>query len=327
MTNTPLFTAHDVPDLIHALPTLFGFMPEDSIVAIATSGSRCRLGFGLRMDLPPAEHIGAAAEQIVTHLAHQGAEGAIIIAVTPNIEVARRMVPAVENRLGSIRPVVGAWTDGSRYWTTADDCDPAGYPYETSDHHLAVVQAIASGREILPDRAALAAKLDPDAGERRAWLDRAAAGVVAQVEAASNAAAGQPLVSIAMADLAPALRAATAGRRLTDDQSLRLAVWATILPVRDALWALITPDAAREMVGLWSHVARCAPAWLAPPSLSLVGFASWLAGDGAFALIAAERALDIDPDYTLAGLLLRMLERGVPPSSWRPFLEPGSASA
>ena len=89
--------------------------------------------------------------------------------------------------------------------------------------------------------------------------------------------------------------------------------------MRDALWALITPDNARDMVGLWSHVVRCAPPSMSPPSLSLAGFASWLSGDGALALIAAERALAIDPHYTLAGLLLKMLEGGVPPSSWRPL--------
>jgi hypothetical protein len=58
---------------------------------------------------------------------------------------------------------------------------------------------------------------------------------------------------------------------------------------------------------------------VSPPSLSLAGFAAWLSGDGTFALIAAERALAIDPHYTLAGLLLKLLEGGVPPSSWRPF--------
>jgi hypothetical protein len=321
MTDTPVFTAHDIPDLINTLPTLFGFPPEDSIVAIATSGPRHRVGFRLRMDLPAAEHVEAAADQIVAHLAHQGAEGAIVIAVTKRTDVASRLVPAIQRRLGTISPVVGAWADGSRYWTTFEDCAADGYPYETSDHHLAVVQAIASGQEILPNRAALAAKLDPVAGQRRLWLNRAVDSVIEQVAAAMAGRPAESVADVGMADLAPALAAVAARRPLTDDLSLRLAVWATAVPVRDALWALITPDTARDMVGLWSHVARCAPPWLSPPSLTLAGFASWLSGDGALALIAAERAHDIDPEYALAGLLLQMLERGVPPSSWRPLGE------
>jgi len=317
--DIPVFTAHDIPDLINTLPTLFGFTPEDSLVAIATFGPRNRMGFRLRMDMPAMEHVGPAAGQIVAHLAHQGAEGAIIIAVTDQTDVAAQLVPQIERRLGAIRPVLGAWADGTRYWTTFDDCDPAGHPYETSEHHLAVVQAIAGGQEILPDRAALAAKLEPEGGPRRIWLNHGAETVAQQVAAALNTGQGRTEEQVGMADLAPALEAALARRPLTDDQALRLAVWATVLPVRDALWALITPDNAREMVGLWLHVVRCAPPSASPPSLSLAGFAAWLSGDGTLALIAAERALAIDPHYTLAGLLLKLLEGGVPPSSWRPF--------
>jgi hypothetical protein len=318
MTDIPVFTAHDIPDLINTLPTLFGFTPEDSIMAIATSGPRHRVGFRLRMDLPAMEHIEPAAGQIVAHLQRQGAEGAIIIAVTPRTDVASRLVAAIEQRLGSIRPVVSAWADGTRYWTTFDDGDSAGHPYETSDHHLAVVHAIASGQVILPNRAALAATFDPVAGERRLWLNRAVDTVAEQVAVALTSKPDEPVEEVGMAELAPALAAAAVGRPLTDDQALRLAVWATTVPVRDALWALITPDTAREMVGLWTHVARCAPPWLAPPALTLAGFASWLSGDGARALIAIERALDIDPEYALAGMMLQMLESGIPPTSWRP---------
>lgn len=317
--DVPVFTAHDIPDLINTLPTLFGFTPEESIIAIATFGPRNRLGFRLRMDMPALEHIGVAAGQIVAHLAHQGAEGAIVIAVTSRTDVAEQLVPQIERRLGAIRPVVGAWADGARYWTTLDDDDPEGHPFEASDHHLAVVQAVAGGQEILPNRAALAAKLEPDGGPRRIWLNRAADSVGGQIVAALNTQPDRPVAAIGLGDLRPALDTALARRSVTDDVALRFAMWATILPVRDALWALITPDNARNMVELWSHVVRCAPPPVSAPSLSLAGFASWLSGDGAYALIAAERALDIDPDYTLAGLLLKLLEGGVPPSAWRPL--------
>jgi hypothetical protein len=285
------------------------------------------MGFRMRMDMPAAEHFGLVAGQIVTHLAHQKAEGAIIIAVTDQIEAAAQLVPHVERRLGTIQPVVSAWADGKRYWTTFDDCDPAGYPYETSGHHLAVVQAVAEGQEILPSRAALVAKLDPESGPRRRWLNQGADIVAKQIATTITTQPDLAVEEVAMTDLAPALEAALVRRPLTDDQALRLAMWATTVPVRDVLWGLITPQNARDMVGLWSHVARCAPLPVVPPSLTLAGFASWLSGDGALALIAAERALAIDPFYPMAGLLLQMLEQGVPPSTWRPFCPGERASA
>jgi hypothetical protein len=325
--DIPVFTAHDIPDLINTLPTLFGFTPEDSLVAIGTYGPRQRMGFRLRMDMPAREHVGRAAGQVVTHLTNQQAEGAIIIAVTHRTDVAAQLVTQIEQRLGVVRPVVGVWADGKRYWTTFENSDPTGVPYETSGHHLAVVQAVAGGQEILPNRAALVAKLDPVAGARRVWLNHGAETVAKQIAAALSSRPDTSVIEVAIADLAPALRAALARRRLTDDEALRLAVWATTIPVRDALWALITPDNARDMVALWSHVVRCAPPWMSPAALSLTGFASWLSGDGALALIAAGRALAVDPDYALAGLLLRLLEAGIPPSSWRPLDDEEQASA
>ena len=211
--DIPVFTAHDIPDLINTLPTLFGFTPEDSLVAIGTYGPRQRLGFRLRMDMPAQKHVGRAAGQVVTHLTNQHAEGAIIIAITHQTDVAAQLVTQIEQRLGVIRPVVGVWADGKRFWTTFEDSDPAGLAYETSEHHLAVVQAIAGGQEILPNRAALAAKLDPVSGPRRIWLNHGAETVAEQIAAALSNRPDASVVEVAMTDLAPALESALARRR------------------------------------------------------------------------------------------------------------------
>ncbi|KAA1400450.1 DUF4192 family protein [Aeromicrobium ginsengisoli] len=48
----------------------------------------------------------------------------------------------------------------------------------------------------------------------------------------------------------------------------------------------------------------------------LAAFAAWLTGDGAQSLIAVERALDADETYSMAGLILQMLEGGVSPAHW-----------
>ena len=314
------FVAHDVPDLINTLPVLFGFKPEDSVVAIATHGPRHRMRFRMRLDLPGPEQVEDVAAFVVRHLRRNDAEGAILLAVTDDAEMAGEVVWAIENRLGDILPVVSAWADGERYWTTLDDCDPDGYPYEATDHHESVVRAVAAGQEILPSRDALAAKLDPFGGERRRWLDGGSATVAGQVLAVLRARGDLPVEEVALA-------AAHAGRSLTDDQALRLAWWAVVSPTRGALWELITPSSAPLMVGMWSQVSRCAPRAIRAPSLTLAGFASWLSGDGAFALIAVEKALDADPDFPMAATMLEVLERGIPPSTWRPLGSGEQASA
>ena len=168
--DRPVFTAHDIPDLFNALPTMFGFRPSESVVAVATHGPRRRMGFRMRLDVPAARHADEAGAMIVGHLRRQGAEGVIVLAITEHQDVAHRVLDAVERRLGDIEPIVIARSDGSRYWVDVPGFPVEGIAYETSDHHVSIVQAIANGQQILPDREALVGRFAPVAGERRTQM-------------------------------------------------------------------------------------------------------------------------------------------------------------
>jgi hypothetical protein len=78
----------------------------------------------------------------------------------------------------------------------------------------------------------------------------------------------------------------------------------------------MTADTADDMLRLLTLISRS----VVPPCdsavLSLAAFAAWLTGDGAQALIAVERALTADQEYSMARLILQMLEGGVSPSHW-----------
>ncbi|HEX7804834.1 MAG TPA: DUF4192 family protein, partial [Cellulomonas sp.] len=50
-----------------------------------------------------------------------------------------------------------------------------------------------------------------------------------------------------------------------------------------------------------------------PPALTLLALLAWWQGDGARARLLLERALQEDPDYTLAQLLDATLAAAVPP--------------
>ena len=67
-------------------------------------------------------------------------------------------------------------------------------------------------------------------------------------------------------------------------------------------------------VTFWAEVTRRAEAPLVPAPATLLAVAAWRCGDGALAAMAAQYALHVDPDYTLAGVLLQAIRAGLPPA-------------
>lgn len=317
MTQTPsVYTAHDIPDLLNTLPTLFGFRPEESLVAVSTRGPRRRFGFRLRVDIPAPEDVEELAAIVVGHLARQGAEGAIFLAVTREQDVARDLLAAIERQLPPIALIVAVRADGARYWSDEPGFPVEGIPYETSDHHLAVVQAIAAGQQILPDRQALVDRFAAVSQPRRGWLERTADEVLRQVVPVIARTPDRDLTAVGMQQVQPILDRGLAGERLSDDDVTRFSVWMSSIQVRDEVWGQITAESADDMLRLLTLMSRSVVPPFEPGVLSLAAFAAWLTGDGAQALIAVERALAADRKYSMAGLMLEMLEGGVSPSHW-----------
>ena len=317
MTQTPsVYTAHDIPDLLNTLPTLFGFRPEESLVAVSTRGPRRRFGFRLRVDIPAPEDVEQLAEVVVGHLDRQGAEGAIFLAVTQEQEVARDLLAAIERHLPPIDLIVAVRADGERYWSDEPGFPPEGIPYETSDHHLAVVQAIAAGQQILPDRQALVDRFAAVSEPRRRWLERAADEVLRQVVPLIARTPDGQLAAAGMQQVQPILDRGLAGERLADDDVTRFAVWMSAIEVRDEVWGQFTADNADDMLRFLTLVSRSVVPPFEAAVLSLTAFAAWLTGDGAQSLIAVERALNADRAYSMARLMLQLLEGGVSPSHW-----------
>jgi hypothetical protein len=101
-------------------------------------------------------------------------------------------------------------------------------------------------------------------------------------------------------------------RRPSDDEIAWLTVLLDHLAVRDAAWRRITGDDWE--LAFWSDVTRRAVPDLVAAPASLLAFAAWLAGHGALANVALDRALAQRPDYGMARLLRDALDRGVSPA-------------
>lgn len=319
--------ADSIPEMLGALPVLFGFQPQESLVLVSLEGARHRMGFGLRLDLPPLAHCEAAACQVGDVLRAQGAREILLVACTGDAQRAEALVEACADRLAldGVTVVDAVRCDGLRYWSYGCSdvgcCPPEGRPYDTSTS-AALAQAVAEGVEVLPDRAALATRLAPVAGEARDRMQTATAQAVADLTAVAEGAPHEQrprVLARAGADrVKPILARAAAdpAQPLTDDEVATLSVWCSLVVVRDIAWAQMTREAAADAFALWAQVARRVVPPFEPAVLSLAGFAAWLKGDGASAWCAIERTEAIEPGYSMMQLLRETLLHAISPASW-----------
>jgi hypothetical protein len=99
------------------------------------------------------------------------------------------------------------------------------------------------------------------------------------------------------------------------------------LRVRDDAWARMDPAHSANHCRLWTDIVRCAAAEFVPAPASLLAFTAWQAGNGALAVIAIERALAADRDYSMAHLLDSAVQAALPPSAARMPMSPAAVAA
>lgn len=308
----PVYVAHDVGDLLSAVPTFFGFVPEESVIAVATHGPRARLGFRMRLDLPPPSDMEDAADLIEGHVLRQRPDGVVLFVISHNAGGAELMLDALLSRFSVIDIVACARADGERYWLPGS-AEPTSYDSRLS--HPAVVGAIAAGQEILSSRGELERRFAPLAD---AEVDAAAdEQLTAVLDFLGRRPSREELEQTMLARVEPVLaRGLGSANQLAAADIATLALWSSILVGCRLLATRISRDNAAAMVRVWSDVARRAPAAMSISALGLASFAAWASGDGVQASIAAERASALDPDNGLAAVVLDLLQHAVDPRGW-----------
>ncbi len=327
--------------ILAVVPHLLGFNPANSLVILGIGGPHARIRLAFRYDLPdpPEDELAAdIAEHAVTVLQRQDLGMAIAVgfgsgeAVTPLIDV---VVPAL--RLARISVQDALRVEHGRYWSyLCEDpacCPPEGVAFDTTGHPASAALA-AAGLSVRADRAALAGTLAPvtDVAQMmRAAVGRARQRAGALIDLPAAAEGGDAFLPVADAGRRSVKQVITRYRRggeLTDHEEMAwLGVTLTDLRVRDDAWARMDPGFHEAHQRLWVDLVRHLPTEFVAAPAALLAFTAWQAGDGALASVAIERALDADPQYSMALLIADALHAGLPPSAARLPMTPKQVAA
>ena len=328
--------------VLAVIPHLLGFHPRESMVVLGLAPPRAHVKLGFRYDLPdPPDQ--AAAEDIAAHamaiLARQRITMAILIGYGPG-QLVTPVADAIRAAAGrarlTLREVLRV--EDGRYWSYLcrdPACCPAeGVAYDPVAHPAAAALTTA-GLAAYPDRAALARTLAPLKGaaaeSMAAATERALARVATLIARHRRSGQSGDMLRLVVEDgrraVGEAITAYRGGGRIADDDQIAwLSVVLADLRVRDDAWARMDPEHQEAHRRLWADVVRAARPAYVPAPASLLAFTAWQAGDGSYANIAIERALDADPAYSMALLLADLLDAGAPPSAARLPMTPAEVA-
>ncbi|MFJ5885934.1 DUF4192 family protein [Kitasatospora cineracea] len=334
-------------DMAEMLPYLLGFFPDDSIVAVGLQGSGLDQGGVIRIDIPddPAhwERTATEAARLLVELSEQRDRRPVqvLLYLCRDPDQGARVPEDGPAVLARLRPLADALARAFRgeqvavkeslcvsaghWWSFlcagADCCPPGGTPVREA-RHPSPLAAAATYAGLAPrgSRKAIVAGLAPvgpplSEVQRRALEDagppfvRELAGPGGRTAAVARTAG---LIAEAMAEFQSGARELDAAR------TARLLIGMQDKLGRDRAAEYAEPDELGTAQRLWRFlVQRCVDPFehLAAPPMTLLAWTSWLAGDPATARIVLARALELEPDYTLAQLLYESLNSGIAPES------------
>jgi uncharacterized protein DUF4192 len=334
MTNTPLtptLTLRSPADLVAAVPYLLGFHPTRSVVAVGFAGRQ--LVFAGRHDLPgPDEPPTRLAAEVAEVLSWQRVDTVALLGYGPASDVDPLLHAAfdsAERRGLVVREILRV--DEGRWWSFACEnaacCPPEGTPIDLASSEVPALCTM-EGLSVAASREDFERRLAPVGGLARTSMARATGRARRRyARILADRAAGE-WAAVVLSEGTAAVRDAVAryegGGTLDDDELAWLSLLLDVIAVRDVAWQGIS--GAEHDRRLWMDVTRRADPGLVAAPASLLGFAAWLAGDGVLAGLALERALGSDPAYSMAHLLLRGLQQGVPPSAIADWLATAPAA-
>jgi hypothetical protein len=304
MGTGPMDLVVQSPDeLLAAIPHVLGFKPAESIVLVP-------FGPGLpvtRVDLPTTardrEGVWDALSGPYGRYARPGSRVGLVC-----ITQDRRSAELASQHLSKRLETVGIttdlrlWADGER-WRELNT-GASGLQTQEAAERIAAQTVLTGAVQPAASRESLAASL---VGDREP---------IAQVlEAArTEAAASTPSAQRDWA-LDRLQRFHADGNRLSDVDGARMLVALETISTRDALWEDMSTQSTPSHIALWADLTRRAPDEVRAAPASMLGFASWLRGDGAKAWCGLDQ-VPADRPYSMAAIVASALQNGLHPREW-----------
>ena len=313
---TTVKTPHD---LLAAVPFLIGYHPKDSLVLISVKEGA--LEMAMRIDYPINPPAGAY-QLLASHLKRDHAESALIVAYQPEgqsngEEVLRNAADAVANLEIPIKELLlvsdGRWR--SLMCQKESCCPPEGTPLEEFENSRIAAEQVVNGKP-LP-------YADSDG------LSHSIAALEKSKDINWNAQVIGFRINPDDMDLNPKQRDGAESILLladfyiqdghcTDyDLIARVLGRLSDIQVRDFALGCHNEKTLSAYWAMWRDLMRLAPPKFIAPVASLFAAIAYENGEGALAHRAIDRAIEDQPDYSLARLLRRVFSSGWPASGFR----------
>ena len=241
-------------DVLAVLPYQLGFHPRRSLIAMSLRGTR--VGLVQRVDLPPPEHVGDAVAAMMGPLLKDHPGSVLLIGFEERAGESRAMLDEMKKacETGGVEVSDRLVVRGAR-WFAPDChkrcCPPEGSRLPAASEVAAVAEFVGRGICPLPDRAALADRLEPSWPVMSAELSVCADEWLALRKSATNAGVAE-LEECRANELNAWARALWAEDTPESTQALvaqdlaMLAVSLTDVDLRDALMAWLCPGTLAE---------------------------------------------------------------------------------
>lgn len=308
-------------DVAAVLPLLCGFQPTESLLLVLLHPPRDRIELKVRVDLPARGEDGPLVADLVSYAVRCGAPAALVAVFTEARQhrPRRRLVTALRAALAgesvAVRDALlirdGRWL--SYFCTDGRCCPDTGSPIPPPDPRMVLLSA-ASGRAVLPDRAALVASIAAPTGATAATMTR----LIREARRCPPP-HGLGVLRAAIADNA-------AGLRLEDAAVAACVAALDDLLVRDTLLADAADDVGCEaLLPFLIALAARTPPPVDAQVTAVLATVAYCSGDGSLANVALVRTFATDPHHSLARLVWTMLTSLIPPQAVRASLASSGA--